>query len=476
MSDQKTAEQLAGEVKGVVDARLNEMKSNLDARDADIRAAIEERQGEICSSLDARDAGLLGALKDTQSAISAHLEARHDEIRAAFESRHDQVKALAEDAIGRAQRGEDLSNATKQLADEALIALNEAKARLDEVEQKMARRAVEESQASPRTIGEMVVQNASLKALLGNNTARGRASVEVKAIVSALTNDANGSAGDLIIPDRQPGIVAPRQRRMTIRDLLTPGRTASNSIQYVKETGFTNSAATVSELSGAIKPQSDIKFDIVSSNVTTIAHWVLATRQILDDVPMLQSYIDGRLTYGLALVEENQLLNGSGTGTDLNGVYTQATAFTAPLTLPSPVTRVDILRLSMLQSTLSELLPTGAVLHPADWAGIELLKDTTGAYVIGNPQGTLSPTLWGLPVVATQAIGAGKFLTGAFQLGAQVFDRMDAVVEVSTEDDQNFRKNLVTILAEERLALAVYRPEAFVKGDFATAATAATAA
>jgi len=116
------------------------------------------------------------------------------------------------------------------------------------------------------------------------------------------------------------------------------------------------------------------------------------------------------------------------------------------------------------------------VLQPSDWAAIERLTDTTGQLLIGNPQGNLSPTLWGQPVVATQSMATGKFLTGAFQLGAQIFDRMDAMVEISTEDDQNFRKNLVTVLAEERLALAVYRPEAFVKGDFAAAATAATAA
>lgn len=118
MSDQKTAEQLAGEVKGVLDARFSEVKSNLDAREADLRASIDARQAEIRSTLDNR----------------------HDEIKAAFESKHDQVKALAEEAIGKAQRGEDLSNATKELADEALTALNEAKARLDEVEQKLARR------------------------------------------------------------------------------------------------------------------------------------------------------------------------------------------------------------------------------------------------------------------------------------------------------------------------------------------------
>ena len=114
-------------------------------------------------------------------------------------------------------------------------------------------------------------------------------------------------------------------------------------------------------------------------------------------------------------------------------------------------------------------------MHPTDWASIELLKETSGAYLIGNPQGTLSPTLWGIPIVTTQAIAQDKFLTGAFRLGAQIFDRWDARVEISTEDDQNFRKNLVTILAEERLGLAVYRPEAFIKGDFSDAVTAATA-
>ncbi|MFY8140778.1 MAG: phage major capsid protein [Caulobacter sp.] len=396
------------------------------------------------------------------------------EVKAAFDAKHDQVKALAEEALGKAQKGEDLSAATKQLADEALVGMNEAKARLDELEQKIARKGADD-ETRPRSIGEQVLAADEMKAFLASRASRGRASVEVKAIITSLTTDAMGSAGDLIVPDRLPGILAPGQRRLTVRDLLTPGRTSSTSVQYVKETGFTNAAATVSETTGALKPQSDIKFDIATSSVTTIAHWVLATRQILDDAPMLQSYIDGRLRYGLALVEENQLLNGGGTGTDLNGIYTQATAFTAPITIPAPVTRIDVLRLAVLKSALAELPTTGAVLHPADWASIELLKETTGAYLIGNPQGALAPTLWSLPIVATQAISQGNFLAGAFRLGAQIFDRWDARVEVSTEDDQNFRKNLVTILAEERLALAVYRPEAFVKGAFAAAATAATA-
>lgn len=397
------------------------------------------------------------------------------EVKAAFDAKVDQVKAIADEALGKAAKGEDLSAATKQLADEALVGMNEAKARLDELEQKLARRGPED-QAGHQSVGEQVMASEEIKSFLESKVSRGRASVEVKAIISSLTTDAAGSAGDLIVPDRLPGIIVPGQRRLTVRDLLTPGRTASTSVQYVKETGFTNAAATVAETTGALKPQSDIKFDIATTSVTTIAHWVLATRQILDDVPMLQSYIDGRLRYGLALVEENQLLNGGGTGTDLHGIYTQASAFAAPITIPATVTKIDVLRLAMLQAALAELPTTGAVMHPTDWASIELLKETSGAYLIGNPQGTLSPTLWGIPIVTTQAIAQDKFLTGAFRLGAQIFDRWDARVEISTEDDQNFRKNLVTILAEERLGLAVYRPEAFIKGDFSDAVTAATAA
>ena len=391
------------------------------------------------------------------------------EIKADFDKRFDEVKAIATDAIGKAEKGEPLAAGAKEKADEAITGLNEAKARLDEIEQKMARRGPSDDNRA-KSAGEQLTDDEAVKAFMDNPTSGKRIGVEVKAIISSLTTVADGSAGDLIVPDRKP-MVDPVTRRMTVRDLLTPGRTGSNAIQYPVETGYTNAAATVSETAGTTKPQSDIQFDIRTTSVTTIAHWLLATRQILDDVPMLQSYVDGRLRYGLAYVEEGQLLNGAGTGTNLNGIYTQATAFAAGSTIMTGATKIDVLRFAMLQAILAELPPTGHVLNPIDWAGIETLKDTTGQYIIGNPQGTLSPTLWGLPVVNTQAMASGSFLTGAFRMGAQIFDRMDARVEISTEDSDNFRKNLVTILAEERLALAVYRPEAFIKGTFAAAIT-----
>lgn len=386
------------------------------------------------------------------------------ETKTAFETKLDEVKSLATDALGKIESGESLTTATKELADQAITGLNEAKARMDELEQKIDAGGNRPSERS-LSAGYQFIEDDGVKALMANPRSGARIAVQTKAIISGLTTDADGSAGDMVVPDRAsmvPGV----ERRLTIRDLLMPGRTSSSSIQYPKETGFTNSAATHTETAGTAKPQSELKIDIVTASVTTIAHWVLATRQILDDAPMLQSYIDGRLRYGLKLVEENQLLNGGGTGTDLSGIYTQATASTANLATVDAPTKIDVIRIAMLQAALAEFPPNGVVLHPTDWAGIETTKDTAGAYIIGNPQDSAQPRLWGLPVVETQAMTVDKFLVGAFGMAAQIFDRADATVEISTEDDTNFRKNLVTILAEERLALAVYRPEAFVKGDF----------
>lgn len=408
------------------------------------------------------DAGGLAVLEKQIGDLARELKTAADDVKKSAETTQTELKNLG-----------NVTSETKKAADEALVKHNEMSQRMTELEQKMVQLREGGGPQRVKTLGEVVSEDQKLQDFLKSG-AKGRCSVQVKAIISSLTTDADGSAGDLIVPQRVPGIVAPPQRRMTIRDLVTPGRTTSNAIQYVKETGFTNAAATVSETDGTTKPQSNIKFDVVNSAVSTIAHWVLATRQILSDVPQLRSYIDGRLRYGLAYVEEGQLLNGPGTGTDLNGIYTQATAYAAPI-VPSAagnLTKIDVIRLAILQAFLAEYPANGIAMHPSDWADIELTKTDVGDYLMANPQGGVEPRLWRLPVVETQAMTLDRFLVGAFQLGAQIFDREDASVEVSTEDSDNFRKNLVTILAEERLALAVYRPEAFVKGTFAAALAA----
>lgn len=374
----------------------------------------------------------------------------------------DAVKAMAEEALGKAKAGEELTNSIKEQADEALIKMNGLREQVAEMEQKLARVKGSEEDAQ-KSFGEQFVESEGFKSFQDSKfakSARG-ADMKVKATLTSLTTDAAGSVGDAIQTTRLPGILPLPQRRMTVRDLITPGQMDGNSLEYVKETGFTNGAGMVAE--GALKPSSDIKFDLVTTSAKVIAHWMKASKQVLDDIAQLRSIIDQRLLYGLAYVEEAQLLNGDGTGQNLHGIIPQATAYSAAFT-PTDGTAIDTMRLAMLQAALAEYPATGHVMHPTDWARIELTKNAGGDYIIGNPQGGLSPTLWRLPVVETQAIAVDKFLTGAFRLGAQVFDRWDARIEAAYVED-DFIKNLITILAEERLALAVYRPEAFIYGD-----------
>lgn len=371
----------------------------------------------------------------------------------------DQLKAHGEKALAEAQRGIAMTEGVKGTVDEMLVKQGELVAQVADLEQKAARRQDEQSQGA-KSLGAQFVGNDAFKKAHDSGDLRrkgGRVSVDIeaKAIVTA-----NTGAG--VLADRQPGISPLPQRRMTIRDLVAPGRTASNLITYMKETGFTNAAATVAE--GARKPESTITMAQSTAPVVKLAHFMKASTEILDDFPALQSYIDERLTYGLRLVEENQLLKGSGVGNNLNGLYTQASAYVAPIVLTGN-TRIDVLRLALLQSELAEYPSDGIVLHPTDWAVIELLKDAAGQYLIGNPQGTLSPTLWNRPVVTTQAMTVDTFMVGAFRMGAQIFDRLLASVAIATENEDDFVNNLITILIEERLALVVNRPEAFVKGD-----------
>ncbi|QEY15472.1 phage major capsid protein [Cellvibrio sp. KY-GH-1] len=392
------------------------------------------------------------------------VEAEYKQVGAQLKQIGDDLKAQAEASQKELKKNAELSAETKTNVDKLLTEQGVLQARLTAAEQKLVQ--VEGNSNEPSrvlSLGQHVVQSEKFEGVDWNVTSK--LSIGINAAITSLDT----SAGSLVVPDRQPGIVGLPQRRLTIRDLIAPGRTGSNMIEYVKETGFTNNAAPVSENPTNDKPESDIDFELVQSGVKTIAHLVRASKQILDDAAQLSSYIDARLRYGLQLKEELQLLKGSGTGNNLNGIYTQAVAYANPGVTVQNQTWIDQLRLALLQAELAEYYADGIVLSPIDWASIELTKDTQNKYILANPFGLTMPTLWSRPVVATQSMDAGDFLVGAFKLGAQVYDREDANVVISTEDKDNFSKNMITIRAEERLALAVYRPEAFVKGEFEVA-------
>ncbi|WP_236170437.1 phage major capsid protein [Pseudomonas parakoreensis] len=380
-----------------------------------------------------------------------------------LDQRDKEIKAFAEKASQEIKDHGTILADTKTILDGLVKDGLGLQDRLNDIEQKMSRRFSANDPVDLKSAGEELSDSEDFKAL--QTRGRGIARVGRKAvtnITSATTG--TGGVGVAIQPTRVPGIVADPERQFVIRDLIMPGRTSSNAIEFVQESGFQNMAA-VQAGEGAAKAQSDISYDLKTTNVVTIAHWFRASKQVLSDIPLLQSYINGRAIYGLKYKEEEQILAGNGVGGNMLGLIPQASAFNNALR-KSGDTKIDTLRRAILQVRIAEYRASAIALNPVDWADIELTKDSTGSYIWVNVQEGGAQRLWKLPVVDSNAVPEGEFLVGAMNIAAQIFDREEAAVEVSTEDGDNFRTNMVTIRAEERLALAVYREESFVHGEF----------
>ena len=344
-----------------------------------------------------------------------------------------------------------------------------------------------------KSIGEMFLDSAEFKALNGgrngaNMPAPWMASVSltgfnVKDVYSAMPTGAITTGLGSV--QRDP-IVTPPTRTKRVRDLFPTRTTTAAVIEYFRQLGFTtldagrgvNNAATVAERgSGAasatfgLKPQSSFAFVGEQAPVRTLAHWEAAHRNVLADEPQLRSIIDNELMYGLRLLEDNQILNGDGTGENLLGVLQtpgiQTYAWSDGATTPVPDTKADALRRAATLAFLAYYEPTGIVLHPNDWEDIELTKDSQGQYLVAVSVAMGGePRVWRMPVVDTPAMNEGTALVGAFGTGAQLYDREQASIRISEQHSDFFVRNAIVILAEQRLALAVKRPEAFVAVDF----------
>ncbi|MBY0361187.1 MAG: phage major capsid protein [Phreatobacter sp.] len=332
-------------------------------------------------------------------------------------------------------------------------------ARLLDIEQKMARGSFHGGRAGPpETWGAQFTQAEGLKAFAQETSRPGRFRLEMK---TTLTTSV-GSGGTLGRPARDELLMLP-QRALMVRDLLPVIQISTGSVEYPRQTERPSGADTVTE--GNLKPESAMSFDLVTVASKVIAHWIPASRQILEDVPQLAGIIDSELRYGLAVKEDSQLLYGSGTGPNLTGMVTAATAYAAPMTIAA-ATMIDQIALAILQTGLADLPADGIVLHPSDWMRMRLAKNGQGDYILGAPGANVEPRLFGLPVVPTTSMQVDKFLVGNFRAAATLYDRWAARVEVATEHADFFVRNLVAILAEERLALAIKRPTALVYGDF----------
>lgn len=279
------------------------------------------------------------------------------------------------------------------------------------------------------------------------------------------TTITTGNVGEGVIqPATQPGIVQAAAQPLRVRDLMVAVPAMAPVIQFIRENGFTNAASP--QVEAQAKAESALNFSLENATARTIAHWIPATRQVLDDMSGLRTYIDMRLMYGLKLVEEVQILAGDGTGENLDGIIPQATAYDTGLTVGGD-TKIDLIRRAILQAELADEAVDGIVLHPTDVADMDLSKDAEDRYLLVTPNGVAQfRTLWNKPVVSSRSISAGTFLVGAFGTAAKIHDRMEATIDLSSEHSDFFTRNLVAIRAEERVALTVERPGAFIYGAF----------
>jgi len=284
-----------------------------------------------------------------------------------------------------------------------------------------------------------------------------------------LINSGSGSAGAMVFPDIQPGVVSILQREINVLDLIPRLGTDSNVVEWVRETAFTNAAAPTPEATASTgttgtKPESALTYQAMTTNVHTMAHWIPITNNALNDAPQIRGIINSRLLLGLTLTLETQIVSGDGTGENFTGIL-NAGIGNQPLGTDSTLDAVFKAR--TMVRVVGHARPNAIVMHPYNWQTARLSRENTasatlGGYMMGPPSMTGANTAWGLPVVESEAIPQGTALVGDFAMGCTLFDREQSNIRVGLVND-NFIRNMQTILAELRAAFIVWRPTAFAR-------------
>lgn len=374
-----------------------------------------------------------------------------DEIRNLVKESEKTTDAGVKDAIAKAEKAVEQVTSTAD--------------RLLQIEQDIVA-GVHRQQLAPKTLGALVVESDDYKRFASG--ALQSLSIKCPDPVAKMPydprmNTITGQTGspaensDIIVPaDRLPGIVPGAFRRLRVADLIPSIPTTSNAVEVTRETGYTNNAAETSE--GQQKNESDITFELYSTPVRTIAHFIKVSTQVREDAPMLMGYIDTRMRYGVELREDTQLVQGDGTNPNLVGMNhaDNMTAF-------SPVTNdnaLDTINRQKYAIDAADYMATGVIINPVDWGKIERTKvgASDDRYVIGDPRSAIGPFLWGLPVVVSNAMPTGQVLVAAFDIAFMLHRRSDTEVRIFEQDDTNAQKNLLTIRAEKRCALGGQRP------------------
>ena len=324
-----------------------------------------------------------------------------------------------------------------------------------------------------QTLETLLAEKAEdLKAMKDNSSGSVRIAFKAVGTMALSTN----VTGQIPQAERETGITRIVRRNPFILELVNVGSIMSNVWEWVEQKNLDGGAAMTAE--GAAKSQADFDLVLASATVKKVTAYIKVTKEMLDDVALMRSEIDQELTELINLKIDEQLLSGAGLGNNLTGIITNATAWAAgafALSIPTP-TKWDVLRTAINQVRVNLFEPTYIVMHPTDVTSMELSKDSTGQYIMPPFAAVDGSIVSGIRVVANTGVTIDKFLVGDFNKAGVRF-REGLTINVGYEND-DFTKNLVTILAEARLVQRVKSNHygAFVYGDFSDAVTALTKA
>lgn len=325
----------------------------------------------------------------------------------------------------------------------------------------------------PESLGTLLKEKSEeLKAMKEKSGAS--VQIQLKAVgTMALSTNVTGQIPQA---EREQGITRIVRRNPFILELVNVGTIMSNVWEWVEQKNVEGGSAMTAE--GAIKSQTDFDLVVASANVKKVTAYIKVTKEMLDDVELMRSEIDQELTELINLRIDDQLLNGTGLTVNLTGIVTNATAWSAgafALSIPTP-TKWDVLRTAINQVRVNLFEPTYIVMHPTDVTSMELSKGTDGHYILPPFASQDGTNVAGIRVVANTGVTIDKFLVGDFTKSGVRF-KEGLTINLGYEND-DFTKNLVTILAEARLVQRVKSNHygAFVYGDFSDAITALTPA
>lgn len=380
------------------------------------------------------------------------------EIMKTLETIEHNLEAHASRAAAQAQETGRVTTETKAALDALGVQQREMADRLVALEQK----GTAAPAASAATgWGDQLIKHERYAAFASGQSQKVR--VEVKNTLTGA--DAN------VAPDRKPGVVPGAAAPLTLESLYTHVPTSSNAIEFTKEASFTNSAAEAAE--GIAKAESALTWSLVNMPISTVAHWIKISRQLAADNTALAAYVNARMVYGVNRRVETQLGAGDGVAPNISGILDTGN-FTAhgyaDAALGATLKKLVLIRKIIADLWAAGYPANGILLNPADWATIEIdvLTATSNAVRVGV-NGAGQQTLWGVPVYPAVGITADMVAVGNFAMHGTIYDREGVVVELSDSDSDNFTKNLVTVRAERRLALATEVPAAVRAGDLTPA-------